>query len=120
MSSAIGRQSESHRALKWHHAGVAIRTIELPDDYQRRIDALRTGGLVFIRGKEHGPVTHVVLWVGPMGRSASGVPLVLDSHGSGVKDDEGRAIPCGVQLRPFRETSWYNRCASHAHRIFHG
>ncbi len=43
----------------------------------------------------------------------------MDSHGSGVEDEHGRPIPCGVHLRPFRESSWYNRCASHAHRVFH-
>ena len=57
-------------------------------------------------------------WVGSVGRSASGVPLIIDSHGNGVLDDRGQPIPCGVQLRPFRRDSWYNRCASHAHRIF--
>ena len=79
---------------------------------------LHTGDLVYIRGREDGPITHVVIWVGSVGRAASGVPLVIDSHGSGVEDDLGQPIPCGVQLRPFREDSWYNRCASHAHRLF--
>ena len=106
-------------ALEGRHHAVAIRTIELPDSYARRQKALRTGDLVYIRGREDGPVTHVVIWVGEIGRAPSGVPLVIDSHGSGVEDDNGRPIACGVQLRPFREKSWYNRCASHAHRIFH-
>jgi len=38
--------------------------------------------------------------------------------GSGVEDDEGRAIPCGIQLRPGREHSWNNRCAGHAQHVF--
>ena len=37
-----------------------------------------------------------------------------------ASDSDGQAIPCGVQLRPFRETSWYNQGASHALRILDG
>jgi hypothetical protein len=46
------------------------------------------------------------------------VPLIIDSHGEDVRDSQGQFIPCGVQLRPFRENSWYNRSASHALRVF--
>jgi hypothetical protein len=42
---------------------------------------------------------------------------VIDSHGEGVKDANGNSIPPGIHLRPFREDSWYNRSASHAHRF---
>jgi len=119
MNSAIGVQAEVHRAFENRHPAASIRTVELPEEYQARQRVLRTGDLLYIRGREDGPITHVVIWVGSVGRSSSGVPLVLDSHGSGVKDDDGQAIACGVQLRPFRDRSWYNRCASHAHRIFH-
>ncbi len=118
MSSAIHQQAESHRALEERHESISLRTIELPDSYAQRQEILRTGDLVYIRGRADGPITHVVIWVGSLGRSPSGVPLVIDSHGSGVEDDWGRSIACGVQLRPFREHSWYHRCASHAHRIF--
>ncbi len=118
MNSGIERQSELHSALEGHHEH-ALKTIELPADYQERQKVLHTGDLLFIRGKEGGHVTHVILWVGNVGRSKSGVPLILDSHGDDVHDDAGRAIPCGIHLRPFRENSWYNRCASHAHRVFH-
>ncbi len=120
MSSAIGRQSHAQSALESDGYAVPLRQVDLPRDYEQRCSVLHTGDLVYIRGREHGPVTHVVIWVGGVGRSDSGVPLVLDSHGSGVRDDEDRVIPCGVQLRPFRKGSWYDRCASHAHRMFHG
>jgi cell wall-associated NlpC family hydrolase len=119
MSSAIHRQAESHLALEERHESISIHTIDLPESYELRQQILRTGDLVYIRGRVDGPITHVVIWVGSVGRAPSGVPLVIDSHGSGVEDDWGRPIACGVQLRPFREHSWYNRCASHAHRIFH-
>ena len=119
MSSAIRQQAEIGLALEGRHESISIRSIELPRQYEKRQKLLCTGDLVYIRGREDGPITHVVIWVGSVGRAASGVPLVIDSHGSGVADDDGRPIPCGVQLRPFREHSWYNRCASHAHRIFH-
>jgi cell wall-associated NlpC family hydrolase len=118
MSSGIERQSETSRALRNHGHGQAVHRIALPALYDERCRALRAGDLLYIRGREEGPVTHVVIWVGHMGRSPSGVPLILDSHGAGVTDDDGRHIPCGVHLRPFRNHSWYARCASHAHRIF--
>jgi cell wall-associated NlpC family hydrolase len=118
MTAAIRRQAEANHALKSHHESISVRAIELPKNYEQRIQTLCTGDLVYIRGRPDGPITHVVTWIGSIGRSPSGVPLVIDSHGTGVKDDSGQPIPCGVQLRPFRQDSWYNRCASHAHRIF--
>ncbi len=63
-------------------------------------------------------MTHVIVWVGSIGNAPKGEPLLLDSHGGDVVDDDGQPIPCGIHLRPFREQSCYNRCASHAHRVF--
>lgn len=119
ITSHVVRQSEP--ATVFRQPGdqpISIRKIELPEKYKDRIQALKTGDLLFIKGSPTSGITHVVIWVGEVGRSASGAPLVIDSHGPGVKDDEGQSIPGGVQLRPFREKSWYNRCASHAFRLF--
>jgi len=119
MNSDVERQSELREAeLNGERRSVRLERITLPEDHEARLNALRTGDLLYILGKPGGKITHVVLWVGAIGRSASGLPLILDSHGGGVEDDQGRPIPCGVQLRPFRPRSWYGRCASHAHRIF--
>ena len=93
--------------------------VELPKTYAGFAERLKTGDLLYVKGSPEGEVTHVVIWVGPVGRGPDGVPLVLDSHGQGVKDANGELIPDGVQLRPFREHSWY-RSASHAHRIIRG
>lgn len=118
MSGDIHRQAEERVAEgPGHGRTTPIRRIELPDGYAERVQALRTGDLLFVRSRG-GKVSHVVIWVGPIGRSPDGVPLVIDSHGEDTRDSEGRPIPCGVHLRPFRENSWYNRSASHAHRIF--
>lgn len=99
---------------------VRAERINRPASYAELTKVLRTGDLLYIRGKEDGPVTHVVLWVGPIGHSPDGTPLIMDSHGEGVKDSNGVSIPCGIHLRPFREGSWYARCFSHAHRLLHG
>jgi hypothetical protein len=64
-----------------------------------------------------GNVSHVVLWVGSIGQSPDGVPLILDSTGSGARDANGVTIPDGVQLRPFKRTVWYFTQASHVLRI---
>jgi cell wall-associated NlpC family hydrolase len=119
MSSGIERQSEIHDALEGRGHLVSLHRISLPENYEERQKVLRTGDLLYIRGREDGPITHVVIWVGSVGRSPSDVPLIMDSHGGEVVDDDGHHIPCGVHLRPFREDSWYNHCASHAHRVFH-
>lgn len=94
-----------------------LHRVELPASYEERVESLRTGDLLFIRNRG-GKISHVVIWVGPIGRSPDGVPLVIDSHGEDVRDSEGRLIPCGVQLRPYRKNSWYHHSASHALRIF--
>jgi hypothetical protein len=119
MTAEVVRQSELKTAIETGVERIRVARVELPADYANRDQSLRSGDLVYIRGREDGPITHVVIWVGAAGRSPSGVPLVLDSHGPDVKDDERRPIPCGIQLRPFRQHSWYDRCASHAHRVFH-
>ena len=94
-----------------------VTRIEKPEthaDFERN---LKTGDLLFIKGQSSGEVTHVVLWVGKIGKSRGDVPLILDSTGEGRKDEDGKDIPDGVQLRPFTPDSWYCRSASHALRI---
>ncbi|WP_435016888.1 C40 family peptidase [Tundrisphaera sp. TA3] len=115
ISTDVGIQAEQATAREAGRA-VPIRRIALPESFEERIQALRTGDLLFIRNKS-GKISHVVLWVGPIGKSPDGVPLVMDSHGEDTRDSEGRLIPCGIHLRPFRKNSWYNMSASHALRI---
>ena len=97
-----------------NHSTRAGRIV-LPADYTELVRTLRSGDLLFIRNKA-GEIGHVVLWVGPLGHAPEQVPLVLDSHGDGVKDSNGEPIPHGIHLRPFHERSWYYRSASHALR----
>ena len=92
--------------------------IDLPKSYADLVKKLKTGDLLFIRNKE-GHVAHVVLWVGAIGQAPDKEPLILDSHGDGVKDCKDQSIPNGIHLRPFREKSWYFDSASHALRILH-
>lgn len=70
---------------------------------------LKPGDLVFFSATKSNPdkVIHVALWVGQ--DSGTGEYLVIDSHdqvGNSV-DSASQHIPTGVQLRAFRETSWY-------------
>ncbi len=95
-----------------------MQRIEKPAMYKELVKTLRTGDLLFIRNKDM-EISHVVLWVGPIGKSSDNTPLILDSHGDGVKDSKGESIPDGIQLRPFRETSWYYNSSSHA-RVLQG
>lgn len=94
-----------------------VTRIERPASYDEFARVLKTGDLLFILGKPGGEVTHVVLWVGEIGQSRNQVPLILDSTGGNRRDENGIAIPDGVQLRPFTPGSWYFRCAAHALRL---
>ncbi|QEH38942.1 NlpC/P60 family protein [Aquisphaera giovannonii] len=117
LNTEVHHQSEEQAAREAGGRSHRLHRVELPDGYEDRLRTLRTGDLVFIRNRG-GKISHVVIWVGPIGRSPDGVPLIIDSHGEDVRDSNGRPIPCGVQLRPFRENSWYNKSASHAVRVF--
>lgn len=118
LNSDVHKQAEERSVRLPDGELRPLHRVELPSDYDERIKALRTGDLLFICGKPGGSVTHVVLWVGPIGQSPDGVPLVLDSHGADTHDSNKELIPCGIHLRPFRRNSWYNGSASHALRLF--
>ena len=116
LSTDVHVQSEE-RSVRGHEGRVVkLHRVELPASYEQRRRSLRTGDLIYIRGNS-GKISHVVMWVGPIGRSPDDGPLIIDSHGEDVVDSAGVAIPCGVHLRPFRENSWYNHNASHALRV---
>jgi cell wall-associated NlpC family hydrolase len=95
-----------------------VRHIELPDSYEKLVEKLQTGDLIYIRNRRE-KIAHVVLWVGSIGSAPDKTPLIIDSHGGGVKDSSGVNIPCGIQVRPFRDNSWYHHSADHAIRVWH-
>jgi cell wall-associated NlpC family hydrolase len=116
-NSAIKEQANNHE-ISGPGEGRRLKAevIRLPKEYQEFPKVLQTGDLLFIRNRQE-EISHVVLWVGDVGRSPDGTPLILDSHGDGVKDANAVSIPCGVHLRPFRQSSWYCKSASHALRL---
>ena len=93
-----------------------MKRVELPKSHEDFHRELMTGDLLFVKNTR-GNVSHVVLWVGRIGDSPEGLPLILDSTGSGATDSNGATIPDGVQLRPFKRTTWYFTQASHVLRI---
>jgi len=95
---------------------TVVKRIELPERYEDFEKTLLTGDLLFVKNNQ-GEVSHVVLWVGKIGHSPDGAPLILDSTGSGTKDSNGVEIPNGIHLRPFKRGWWYASKASHALRI---
>ena len=117
ISTDIHDQAEQRVAQGLGKSVKPLQMVELPSSYEERLKTLRTGDLLFIRSRA-GAVSHVVIWVGSIGKSPDGTPLVLDSHGADTKDSNGVLIPDGVHLRPFRKNSWYNGSASHALRLW--
>lgn len=85
-------------------------------DYDTTVKQLQPADLLYIRNKR-GELAHVIMWLGDVGISPDGTPLVIDSTGSGHKDSQGNIIPDGVQIRPFSRDSWYWQDFDHAHRI---
>lgn len=100
-----------------------------PIPYEFLLNTLQTGDLLYIRGNNQSRnITHVITWVGPIGRTlpppgrttpTSNEPLIIDSHGGTnpvVIDANGKKIPQGVHLRPFLRDSWYHNKLDHVHR----
>lgn len=114
--SGILQQSELREVKLSDGRAVKAERIPLPSDHADFSKVLRSADLLFIKNNS-GKVSHVVLWVGPPGKSPDGTPLILDSTGEGRKDARGVTIPDGIQLRPFTKTGWYFKCASHALRL---
>lgn len=94
-----------------------VQRIEIPKDFEDVDRVLRPADLLFIKNNR-GNVSHVVLWVGSLGRvKGEKQLLILDSTGANHRDAVGEKIPDGIQLRPFGPRSWYFNSASHAIRI---
>lgn len=116
-STGIQQQSEMTEAQgPGTGRKVAVKRIELPERYEDYPRLLLTGDLLFVKSTK-GNVSHVVLWVGGIGEAPDGMPLILDSTGSGATDAKRVTIPDGIQLRPFKRTTWYFTQASHVLRI---
>lgn len=115
-------------------AQSAMRTFTLPDkteanimtvvsplmhpNFSDLVSRFKMGDLLFFsNGKDRDRAEHVVLWIGQ--DSASGDYLMIDSyeHVGVVLESAGNHIPTGVQVRPFKETSWYYRNFYSALRI---
>ncbi len=115
-TSDIHKLSEMTEAAVGDGGTVRAHRIDRPGTHELFMTELRTGDLLFVKN-DSGHVSHVVLWVGAIGRSPDRMPLILDSTGEGRKDSNGTFIPDGVHLRSFTPTSWYFRDASHALRL---
>lgn len=55
--------------------------------YAELVQTLQPADLLYIKNNS-GQLAHVILWLGEVGVSPDGVPLVIDSTGSGHKDSQ--------------------------------
>ena len=118
ISSDVVKQSGTQEVvLQGLDRNLEVEIIPRKDSVEQWVQALKPGDLLFIRAARTEEVTHVVIWLGDWGQAPDGTPLVLDSHGADTRDADGVIIPQGVQLRPFRNGSWYATRADHAIRI---
>lgn len=116
-SSDIHKQADMETAtVHGSEEEIPVRIIPLQDSPEAWARILKPGDLLFIRPRGSETISHVVIWIGEWSLP-QGLPLVLDSHGSDVRDADGTLIPDGVYLRPFRPNSWYAVRADHAIRI---
>lgn len=117
LSTGIGTQAEKERIAGPGGQGfIDVRTIRDDNGYDDLVAKLKSGDLLYIKNNQ-GKVGHVIMWVGELGESPDGSPLIIDCTGSGHKDSTGNDIPIGVHIRPFLKNSWYYHDFSHAHRI---
>ncbi|MEY2796316.1 MAG: hypothetical protein RIR10_2032 [Planctomycetota bacterium] len=121
LSSGIRQQAEQ-REIPSAGGRVAAKVIARPKGepdawYDELARTLKPGDLLYIRTSDMSKVSHVIMWLGSCAEGPDATPLVMDSHGAGIKDANGVAIPCGVHIRPFAKDSWYHRCFDHAHRL---
>ncbi|MFN7802504.1 MAG: NlpC/P60 family protein [Planctomycetaceae bacterium] len=90
-----------------------------PRSYDELVKELLPGDLLYIKNRK-GAVGHVIMWLGEVGVSPDGTPLVIDSTGGNHVDSNGQKIPIGIHIRPMPRRSWYAEDLSHAHRIIPG
>lgn len=111
------KQSEGLELNKNNNSNFqTAEKIERPASYTDIAKTFEPGDLLFIN-KMSGGISHVIIWLGYLGKSDDNTPLILDSHGGEIKDSNGNIVPCGVYIRPFEENSWYFTHLSHALRI---
>lgn len=99
---------------------LKVTVISKPGNYQDLVKMLETGDLLYIKRSANDPngnISHVIMWLGKVGSSPDGNPLIMDCHDQDVLDTNGVKIPHGVQIRPFAEDGWYYKAFDHAHRI---
>lgn len=94
---------------------VAQSVGNVPPDFNTLCGLLQTGDLLYIKGSPMGSITHVIMWIGPLGSGPD--PLIIDSHGDEVVDENGVTISLGIHLRPFRQAEWYYTSFDHAMRF---
>jgi cell wall-associated NlpC family hydrolase len=77
-------------------------------DFNKLTSKLKTGDLIFSKKSgKGGKPDHVAIWIGKDAKT--GDWLIIDSHDTitDSMDASGGFIPTGVQIRAFRENSWY-------------
>jgi cell wall-associated NlpC family hydrolase len=87
-----------------------------PRSYDELLREFLPGDLLYIKNRQ-GKVAHVIMWLGEVGVSPDGTPLVIDSTGGNHVDSNGHKIPIGIHIRPMPRQSWYAEDLSHAHRL---
>ena len=118
ISSDVRKQAATRTAVRnGTDRSFTVATIPQQETAAQWAQILKPGDLLYIRPRNSDSISHVLIWIGTWGISGKGDPLVLDSHGADVRNENGALIPAGVQLRPFRANSWYATRADHALRL---
>jgi len=119
LDTGIGQQGERTVVRGPGGRGQLRIQVVKPAGYDAMLKELLPGDLLYIKNRK-GRVGHVIMWLGEVGVSPDGTPLVLDSTGGNHVDSNGNKIPIGIHIRPMPRKSWYAEDLSHAHRIIPG
>ena len=94
-----------------------VPVADATDKYATLCSKLQTGDLLYIAGDpklskadiqkdlKQQKLTHVIMWLGDVGFSEKGTPLISDSHGYELYDEKNQKIPTGIQVRPFNDAT---------------
>ncbi len=116
-----GIQTQGNRTTVRGPGGRGVLTLQKIErqPYEQLVRTLQPADLLYIRNNG-GKVAHVIMFLGVVGESPDGNPLIIDSTGGNHDDSNGNKVPIGIHIRPFGPKSWYAKDFAHAHRIIHG
>jgi hypothetical protein len=111
LTGYIVKQAKTSSVRMPDGSSAKVKTIKgklFKPEFSKLTGRLKMGDLIYIStDKDKNTADHVAIWIGK--DPETGEWLVIDCYDtvSDMADSAGNYIPTGVQIRAFRENSWY-------------